>query len=288
MRGGFGIMYERVQGNDMYDSGGNEPFSDNISIGNVAFSNPGLSLATGTAPVSPIPVPSINEGLMSNDYKNPTSYQYSVGVQQQLGRESVLSIAYVGNQNRHQTTSAELNLPPESDLAALTGHTDTLPYLQAVPYTGFDDINMFQNDNGYHYWWDPVTAELAEVQTLVAPFPEDDPSRAFDPASATAVLFESGGGSQRSVVEITAQEAGSKKLFSKTSAWDVLTDFSRSFAPRYEKYSYGRRVDMFRMTIPFDRAQSLLAAMLEAAPRALRHRWSALRPPSAITFVCPR
>ncbi|MGB2663256.1 MAG: hypothetical protein WAK48_04580 [Candidatus Acidiferrum sp.] len=142
--------------------------------------------------------------------------------------------------------------------------------------------------NGYHYWWDPVTAELAEVRTLLAPFPEDDPSRAFDPASATAVLFESGGGSQRSVVEITAQEAGSKKLFGKTSAWEVLTDFSRSFVPRYEKYSYGRRVDMFRLTIPFDRAQPLLAAMLEAAPRALRHRWSALRPPSAITFVCPR
>jgi hypothetical protein len=151
LRGGFGIMFERVQGNDMYDSGGNEPFSDNISLGNVAFSNPGLNLATGTAPVSPIPVPSINEGLMSNDYKNPTSYQYSVGIQQQLGRESVLSIAYVGNQNRHQTTSAELNLPPESDLAALTGHTDTLPYLQAVPYTGFDDINMFQNDINSHY-----------------------------------------------------------------------------------------------------------------------------------------
>ncbi|MGB2635192.1 MAG: hypothetical protein WAM58_14785 [Candidatus Acidiferrum sp.] len=142
--------------------------------------------------------------------------------------------------------------------------------------------------NGYHYWWEPVSAELAEVQTLVAPFPEDDPSRAFDPASATAVLFESGGGSQRSVVEITAQEAGSKKLFSKTSAWGVLTDFARSSGPRYEKYSHGRRADLFRLTIPFDRAQPLLAAMVEAAPRRLRHRWSALRPPSTITFVCPR
>jgi len=151
VRGGFGMMYERVQGNDMYDSGGNEPFSDNIGLGNVAFSNPGLNLATGTAPVSPIPVPSINEGLMSNDYKNPVSMQYSFGVQQQLGRESVLSIAYVGNQNRHQTTSAEINLPPESQLAALTGHTDTLPYLQAVPYTGFDDINMFMNCINSHY-----------------------------------------------------------------------------------------------------------------------------------------
>ncbi len=142
--------------------------------------------------------------------------------------------------------------------------------------------------NGYHYWWDPLTAEPAEIHTLVAPFPDDDPSRAFEPSSTTAVLFESGGGSQRSVVEITVREAGSTKLFSRTSAWDALTDFARSSAPRYEKYSYGRRADLFRLTIPFDRAQPLLAAMLDAAPRALRHRWSALRPPSAITFVCPR
>jgi hypothetical protein len=151
IRGGFGIMYERVQGNDMYDSGGNEPFSDNISLGNVALSNPNLSLTTGAAPISPIPVPSINEGLVSNDYKNPVSNQYSIGIQQQLGRDSVLSIAYVGNQNRHQTTSAEINLPPESQLASLTGKTDTLPYLEAVPYTGFDNINMFMNNINSHY-----------------------------------------------------------------------------------------------------------------------------------------
>jgi hypothetical protein len=142
--------------------------------------------------------------------------------------------------------------------------------------------------NGYHYWWEPISAELAEVQTLVAAFPDDEPARAFDPASAMAVLFESGGGVQRSVVEIMAQEAGRKKLFRKASAWDALTDFARSSEPRYEKYSYGRRADLFRLTIPFERAQPLLAAMLEAAPRALRHQWRALRAPSAITFVCPR
>lgn len=151
LRGGFGMMYERVQGNDMYDSGGNEPFSDSINLGGVALSNPNLNLATGAAPISPIPVPSMDEGLVANNYKNPVSTQYSIGIQQQLGRESVLSIAYVGNQNRHQTTSAEMNLPPESDLASLTGHTGSLAYLQAVQYTGFNSINMFQNDINSHY-----------------------------------------------------------------------------------------------------------------------------------------
>src|SRR5207302_6299736 len=33
VRGGFGIMYERIQGNDMYDAGPNIPFSLNVEIG---------------------------------------------------------------------------------------------------------------------------------------------------------------------------------------------------------------------------------------------------------------
>ena len=182
IRGGFGIMYERVQGNDMYDSGGNEPFSDSISLGNVALSNPNLDLATGSAPVSPIPVPSINEGLVANDYKNPMSMQYSIGIQRQLGRDSVLSIAYVGNQNRHQTTSAEINLPPQSDLASLTGKTDTLPYLQAVTYTGFDDINMFQNNINSHYngFQVQLRSRLRNDLTLQAAFTW---SRSIDPST---------------------------------------------------------------------------------------------------------
>jgi hypothetical protein len=36
-------------------------------------------------------------------------------------------------------------------LASLTGKTDTLPYLKAVPYTGFDNINMFMNCINSHY-----------------------------------------------------------------------------------------------------------------------------------------
>ncbi len=142
--------------------------------------------------------------------------------------------------------------------------------------------------NGYHYWWDSLSADLPEIEALVATFPDDDPSRPFEPATITAVLFESGGGAQRNLVEITPAEAADKKLFAKTSAWKTLTKFAVANPPRYDKYSHARRADLFRLTLPFDQAQQLLAAMLDAAPRALRHRWSTLRPPSAITFVLPR
>lgn len=142
--------------------------------------------------------------------------------------------------------------------------------------------------NGYHYWWDPLAAEQAEIGVLLAGFPDDDPSRPFNAANVTAVLLESGGGTQRNLVEISATEAGGKKLFAHTSPWDVLIQFAATHAPRYEKYSHARHADLFRLALPFDLAQQLLSAMLEAAPRGLRHRWSTLRSPAALTFVLPR
>ncbi len=40
IRGGFGIMYERIQGNDMYNAGPNIPFSLNVNLNNVTLANP--------------------------------------------------------------------------------------------------------------------------------------------------------------------------------------------------------------------------------------------------------
>jgi hypothetical protein len=142
--------------------------------------------------------------------------------------------------------------------------------------------------NGYHYWWDPLSADLPEIESLVAPFPDDDPARPFDAAKVTAILLETGGGTQRNLTEIARNDAQQKRLFAKTSPWNVLLQFGAADAPRYEKYSHARHADLFRLTVPFDRAQQLLAAMLDAAPRRLRHRWNAIRPPAALTFVCPR
>jgi hypothetical protein len=142
--------------------------------------------------------------------------------------------------------------------------------------------------NGYHYTWNSISADLNEIAPLLASFPDDDPSRPFDPAQCSVVLLESGGGTQRSVTEIFRENALAKKLFDKHSPWDVLVDFAASEPPHYEKYSHSRHADFFRRAIPYDRGQQLLAALLDAAPRTLRHRWSSLRPPTSITFVCPR
>ena len=148
IRGGFGIMYERVQGNGVYNAGTNVPYSAQVSFNNVSLSNPNVSLTTGQTLVAPITVASIT-GLSTNDYKAPASYQFSIGVQRELAKNSVLSVSYVGNQNRHQNAYRETNLPSPSQLPGLINKTVT--YNTVVQYLGFNSIKMSENATNSHY-----------------------------------------------------------------------------------------------------------------------------------------
>jgi len=151
IRGGFGAMYERIQGNDMYNAGGNVPFSSHAGFNNVLLANPKTGVQTGTTivtPPLPIIVPDIT-GLNRNQYKLPTSYQYNIGVQRALAARTVLSLSYVGNQSRYQSDFRQINLPAEASLAALQADPST--YNQDVPFQGFHSIRLAQNEANGHY-----------------------------------------------------------------------------------------------------------------------------------------
>jgi Carboxypeptidase regulatory-like domain len=150
VRGGFGIMYERIQGNDMYNAGPNIPFSFQLNTPvPVELVNPHLALTSGTAAALPINPASIT-GLAIGEYKQPASYQWSIGIQRQLSSRSVLSVAYVGNTNRFQNDYRETNLPDESYLGALIGgaNYNTAP---GLPYPGFHSIDLSTNEANSHY-----------------------------------------------------------------------------------------------------------------------------------------
>lgn len=158
VRGGFGIMYERIQGNDMYNAGPNIPFTEQVNLNSVEMTNPSISLATGAQAPQPVSPASIT-GLDVSNYKLPVSYQYSVGVQHAISTRNVLSVSYVGNQGRHQnyyTTNS--NLVPESSLAAILTPVieqgKPLPAYQTTPgltYPGFNTINQSSNEANTHY-----------------------------------------------------------------------------------------------------------------------------------------
>ncbi len=152
IRGGFGVMYERIQGNDMYNAGPNIPFSLNVSTSSVELQNPSIALSTGTAPPLPINAANIT-GLAINDYKPTTSTQYSAGVQHSFGPKTVLSVSYVGNLNRHLNDYHETNLPSLTDLATIDAPGSSLPWQSALslPYKGFRSLNLARNEANGHY-----------------------------------------------------------------------------------------------------------------------------------------
>jgi hypothetical protein len=142
--------------------------------------------------------------------------------------------------------------------------------------------------NGYRYWWDGFASRVDEVAALLAPFPDDDPARPFETTSVTSVFLEIGGGTQRSLMGITRQEASAKRLFQKRSPWDVLRMAAAESAPRYEKYSYAERADLYRLSLSLETAACLLSELLKAAPRSLRKKLAGLQPPTAFLFFIPR
>src|SRR6267154_400475 len=154
VRGGFGLMYERIQGNDMYDAGPNIPFSLQVNTpGPVEMDNPSVTLASGvvhTAANLPINPASIT-GLNRSAYKLPTSYQWSLGVQHSVTTKTVVSLAYVGNTNRFQSDRTEYNLPLQSALIPIInggGNYNTSP---GLPFPGFHSIRLSTNEANSHY-----------------------------------------------------------------------------------------------------------------------------------------
>ncbi|HEY1463663.1 MAG TPA: carboxypeptidase regulatory-like domain-containing protein [Terriglobales bacterium] len=152
VRGGFGTMYERIQGNDMYNGAVNPPGDLNPTLHNVLLSNPGASVGNNNVitaaqlPVLPLGVTGIN----ANDYDNPVSYQYSLGVQQALSSKSVLSLSYVGSQNRHQNDYQEVNLPSAALLPTLTQNGGT-GINQDYNFLGYGGIRLAQNEANGSY-----------------------------------------------------------------------------------------------------------------------------------------
>jgi hypothetical protein len=142
--------------------------------------------------------------------------------------------------------------------------------------------------NGYRYWWDGFTSDADELANLLAPYPENDSSLPFNADAVTAVSFEIGGGTQRSLIGFTREETSSKRLFQKMSPWEILLEAARDTAPLYEKYSHARRADLYRLHLVPEAALALLNELAEAAPRALRKKLARLQPPSALLFFIPR
>ncbi len=110
LRGGFGLFFERVQGNDVYNAALNPPFAFQPIATNVYFSNPNTSAQTGATAAQAI-FPSAMTTLQYN-YRNPGTAMFSLGVQRQLAQSLIAVVQYVGTRGWHQSTDIPINTLP--------------------------------------------------------------------------------------------------------------------------------------------------------------------------------
>ena len=154
LRGGAGIFYERIQGNDITNADTNPPFASVPSVNNVYFSNPLQSANTGLT-ASTVTFPQGLTSLAFN-YHIPATLQYSLGVQQQLSPAIVSVIQYVGSAGWHQDDDRAINtLPLDS------------PDRQGVANGSFN-ANLARSYPGYAGITQEETATNSNYQSLQA------------------------------------------------------------------------------------------------------------------------
>src|SRR4029079_15857964 len=97
----------------------------NTTVNNVSLLNPhtGVDQTNSVISTASLPATVNNEiALNSSRYKNPVTYQYSAGVQQQLSSHTVSSLAYVGNQGHQESYTQNIDLPAFNALPSLWLH----------------------------------------------------------------------------------------------------------------------------------------------------------------------
>jgi hypothetical protein len=150
LRGGFGIFYDRSQGNLVFDYNENPPTTITQRYDYGLLSN--LSGASLTSNRS---VPTIR--AIEQNAKVPSTNSYSIGIQYKMPFDAVLDVAYVGSQGHHLPHVLPINETPFGS-AFLAVNTDptrgaspvTNPGQNALlpefyrPYKGYGAINMVE------------------------------------------------------------------------------------------------------------------------------------------------
>src|SRR5262245_27118858 len=148
LRGGVGIFYDRFNDDQVLQLVELPP---NVITATANFTTIRDLLATPLS-VSPPGVFSIQP-----DYESPVVYNFSFGIQRDIGFNTVVDIAYVGSLARHLLQRRSINAVAYGkrfqgiDLT-VAGGTTPLPDNFLRPYKGYADINLieFASNSNYH------------------------------------------------------------------------------------------------------------------------------------------
>lgn len=141
LRVGYGLFYERIQGNDVYNVGPNPPFSFTAQLFDASLSNPGGGEQVRTVG---------NLTTYDGPYKIPQIQNWNFGIQHRLSGGVVANVAYVGTAGAYLQTGRNINQLPLNVAARV--RNKELTKNQARPFVGWGDINSYENstNSAYH------------------------------------------------------------------------------------------------------------------------------------------
>jgi len=149
VRGGAGLFFERVQGNDVYNAALTPPFAYQPSATNVYFSNPNTSALSGATTSQTFPS---TMTVLGYKYRPPGTAMFSFGIQRQVATSVVAVLQYVGSRGWDQSDDRAINTLPLSDIAnrqlVATGKANANLLRQ---FPGFSSITIQENETNFAY-----------------------------------------------------------------------------------------------------------------------------------------
>ena len=145
LRGGGGVFYDRIPGNATIRSLPNPPtmFTPTVYFGTLDS----LKATAGQA----ILAPGGTMVSMQGDQKQPVTYNYSFGIQHQIGRGMIVDVSYAGSVSRHMLWERNINAVPigarftdqhPEFIDPTTKRALATNFLR--PYQGYADINLVE------------------------------------------------------------------------------------------------------------------------------------------------
>jgi hypothetical protein len=140
LRGGYGLFFERIQGNAYFSSVNNPPFIRRTTLYSGNVENPTGGKA---APLLPLDIVSYAARAAI-----PTVQQYNLGVQHRLGRATLLDVSYVGSSAWRLYRGTRPNQLPLGTMLRVSADTDPN---SLRPYRGLGTISQFETNANSNY-----------------------------------------------------------------------------------------------------------------------------------------
>ena len=139
IRGGFGMYYDKPEGNLVFSQTGLVPFLQQVQF---LAGNIGALPAAGAAPTV-FSVSAINPKLVV-----ARDFQYNLSIQHEMPWGLLLQAQYVGDHGYHELREPNINVPSfATALAAPAGSTIN----QVRPFLGYTDITQYNSDAVSNY-----------------------------------------------------------------------------------------------------------------------------------------